>query len=165
MDSSVTMNSVLEMSGDSSATITTNGSALGGLQFVVAKTGSGSVTLTDNWSNPAGGSFVHNSGALNMAGRTVSVYSYSSTSGLSRTLDITNANVTTTYSWNYTQANKSILSSGSHLVSNGFLFTDGLTYPWVDFTASGSLPSLAKGNRLPAAGIKSGRSGDRPLLL
>lgn len=139
LDNSVTMNSILNFLGNSSVTITTNGSALGGLQFIVGKTGAASVTLTDNWS-AGSGSIIFNSGGFNMSGRTVSIYSFYSASGLSRSLDISNATITVSNTWDYTGTNKSMLATGSFITSN-FIFrsnTPTMNYPRVDLTYAGA---------------------------
>jgi hypothetical protein len=145
MDNSVTMNSILEFKGNSNATITTSGSTLGTLQFIVGKTGAVSVTLADNWSNVSG-SIIHLSGGLNMSGRTVSIYFYSSTSGLSRSLDISNATLGISNNWDYRGANKSIVSTGSYITASTYFRTDGLSYPKVDLTYTGGTSVFSIGS-------------------
>lgn len=135
LDNSVTMNSILNFIGNSSATITTNGSTLGGLQFIVAKAGGAGVTLADNWS-AVSGSIILISGGLNMSGRTVSIYFVSSYYNQARSLDISNANITVSNHWDYRGSNKTLNAAGSHLSSNGGFGTDGLNYPWVDITGT-----------------------------
>ncbi|XZF15439.1 hypothetical protein ACTHGU_04830 [Chitinophagaceae bacterium MMS25-I14] len=140
----VTMNAQIEFWGSSAATLTTNGGGLGGLQFWIYKTGSGSVTLLDNWSNlAAGGGIFFGSGNLSMAGRTVSFYAFSSSYNTTRNLDISNAIITAASRWIYTGANKSITSTGSHLTANDIVQVNapGSTYPWADFTYGGTDPS------------------------
>jgi hypothetical protein len=139
MDNSVTVAAILNFVGNSSATITTNGSALGNQQFIVGKTGAASVTLTDNWSNPTA-SILLNSGGFNMSGRTVSIHHFSSTSGLTRSLDISNANISVSNSWDYRGTSKSLLSTGSYIASSYYFLTDGLNYPKVDIHSG--TPSL-----------------------
>jgi trimeric autotransporter adhesin len=143
MDNSVTMNSTLELWGATADSITTNGSTSGNLQFIIQKTGSGSITLADNWSNPTVGSIVHRSGGLNMSGRTVNIAYYSSATNAGRSVDISNAILTFTNRWDYRGAFKTIVSIGSHITAPIFV-TDALSYPWVDVT-SGSVASIISG--------------------
>jgi hypothetical protein len=137
MDPSVTMNSILNFRGNSNVTITTNTSALGGLQFIVSKTAAASVTLADNWS-AVSGSIIFVSGSFNMSGRTVSIYFFSSTSGLSRSLDISNATISLSNDWDYRGLNKSIVSTGSYIAASIYFRVDGLSYPKVDLTYGGA---------------------------
>jgi hypothetical protein len=132
----VTMNAALELNGTSAATLTTNGSGTGGLGIYVLKTGSGSVTLADNWINPAGGTLNLSNGTLSLAGRTVSVFIFTSSNGLTRNLDISNATITTNLRWQYLGANKTMTSTGSHLTAQGTYQVNGpgSSYPWVDLT-------------------------------
>ena len=140
MDNTVTMNAIIELWGATANSITTNGSTAGNLQLIVQKTGSGSITLADNWSNPAGASVVHRSGGLNMSGRTVNIAYYSSATNAGRSVDISNAILTFTNRWDYRGAFKTIASTGSHITAP-ILVTDALSYPWVDVT-SGSVASI-----------------------
>jgi hypothetical protein len=135
----VTMNSVLEFHGSSIATLTTNGGGSGIFQFYVVKTGSGSLTMMDNWSNPANGTINFASGNLNMAGRTVSVFIFTSSGSAARNLDISNATITTNLRWQYLGTNNLITSTGSHITAQGTfqVNTPGNSYPWVDLTETG----------------------------
>jgi trimeric autotransporter adhesin len=137
MDPSVTMNALMEMEGNANAGITINGTTTGGLQFGINKTNNAVVTLNDNWSNLTGGSVVHRSGGLNLAGRTISLAYYSSNISGIRAVDITNATLNFNTSWDYRGSGKSILSTGSHITAPAII-TDGLSYPWVDATSTGS---------------------------
>jgi hypothetical protein len=132
MDNSVTMNAIFGLVGANPASITTNGSTLGGLQFLVLKTGGAVATLTDDWNNPNGGSFIHMSGGLNLSGRTVNLVYYSSNYNSTRSLDISNATLSFRDYWDYRNVGKTLNAAGSHLTSNGGFGTDGLSYPWVD---------------------------------
>lgn len=143
MDSSVTMNATMELRDTTNASITTNGSTHGTIQFTVAKTGSGVVTLTDDWNNPTGGRILHQSGGFNMAGRTVSIDYYWSNTALSRSLDITNATINVTSRWDYRFANKTMASTGSHITSQYvFASSTPASYPWVDLAYNGSLSNI-----------------------
>lgn len=137
MDNLVTMNSVIEFWGTTADSIATNGSTSGNLQFIIQKTGSGSITLKDDWSNTVGGSFMHRSGSLNLSGRTVSLAYYSSTINSIRSLDITNATLNLT-DYDYRGTGKTIASTGSHITTTRGVAVDGLTYPWVDANYVGS---------------------------
>lgn len=136
----VTLNAIIEFRGSSAATLSMNGGGMGGVQFWVYKTGSGSLTLVDNWSNPLSGSIGLVSGNLNMAGRTLNFYNFISNSNLVRNLDISNATITTNARWIYQGANKSIVSTGSHITSDWFFQVNapGSTYPKVDLLYSGT---------------------------
>lgn len=136
----VTLNGLIEFRGSSAATLTTNGGGAGGVQFWAYKTGSGSLTLLDNWSNPSGGSLGLASGSLNMAGRTVSVYQFVSNTNLVKNLDISNATITTAARWIYQGSNKTMTSTGSYITANGFFQVNNpnSTYPRVDLTYAGT---------------------------
>lgn len=131
----VTMSAIMEFYGTSAATLTTNGGGTNNFSFYVTKTGSGSLTLADNWSNPVNGNITFNSGNLSIAGRTVSFYSFSSTNG-TRNLDISNATITVKRLWQYTSGNKSITSTGSYLTCHALFQSNspGANYPRVDLT-------------------------------
>lgn len=142
---SVTMNAIIELRDTASTSITTNGSTLGTLQFTVAKTGSGIVTLTDDWNNPTGGRILHQSGGFKMPGRTVSIDYYWSNTSLSRSLDITNADITTTSRWDYRFANRTLAATGSHITSQYVFASSGpvsVNYPWVDLAYAGNLSNI-----------------------
>lgn len=142
--STVTLNAQIEFWGSSAATLTTNGGGLGNLQLWISKTGSGSITLLDNWSNlSAGAGISFASGNLNMAGRTLSFYAFNSNNNLARNLNISNATITAASRWIYLGANKSITSTGSYIIANDIVQVNapGSTYPWVDLTYGGADPS------------------------
>jgi hypothetical protein len=143
LDSSVTMNAIIELHGTDSSIITTNGSTLGDLQFIIRKTGTGSITFTDNWSNVNGRIYL-TSGRLKLQDRTLSIALFSSPSGSTtpRFVDITNATINVSYQWDYRSTNKSIASTGSYIKTDYILSTDGLNYPWVDCTYGGTNPSF-----------------------
>jgi hypothetical protein len=136
----VNMNAILEFYGTSVATLTTNGGGTANFSWYVVKTGSGSLTLADNWSSPTNGTITFASGNLNMAGRTVSVNIFTSGSGITRSLDISNATITTNLRWQYLGGNKTMTSVGSHITALGTfqVNTPGGNYPWVDLTETGS---------------------------
>jgi hypothetical protein len=139
--STVTLNAQIEFWGSSAATLTTNGGGSGGLQFWINKTGSGSVTFMDNWSNlTAGAGISLTSGNLNMAGRTLSFYAFSSNNNEVRNLDISHATITAASRWIYLGANKSITSTGSRITANDIVQVNapGSTYPSVDITYGGT---------------------------
>lgn len=139
--STVTLNAQIEFCGSSAATLTINGGGLGSLQLWIYKTGSGSVTLLDNWSNLSSGAGIFlMSGNLNMAGRTLSFYAFNSNNSQVRNLDISNATITAASRWIYLGANKSIASAGSHITANDIVQVNapGSTYPLVDLTYGGN---------------------------
>lgn len=137
MDNTVTMNAFLEFHGSNPATITTNGSTAGTLQFIIDKTDAAVVTLSDNWNNPTGGSIVQRKGGLNLSGRTVSFAVYSSAINATRSLDLTNATLNLT-DYDYRGTGKTIASTGSHITTTRGVAVDGLTYPWVDANYAGN---------------------------
>jgi hypothetical protein len=133
---SVTMNALFEFVDSSAAALTTNGGGTNNFSFYVIKTGSGSLTFMDNWSSPASGTINFVSGNLNMAGRTVSVFIFTSGGNAARNLDISNATITTNLRWQYLGGNKTITSTGSHITALGTFQVNnpGSTFPWVDLT-------------------------------
>ncbi|RYY56569.1 MAG: T9SS type A sorting domain-containing protein [Chitinophagaceae bacterium] len=141
MDPSVTMNSVLDFSGDASVDITTNGSTFGAVEFRVTKTVPNSVTLTDDWINPAGGSIVLNQGNLDISGRVISIATFSSTNPDYRNVDISNTDITLSNRWAYIGFGKTINTGGSHITANSLEVRAGdpLYYPWVDVTGTGGV--------------------------
>jgi hypothetical protein len=147
----VTMNSEALLVGTDSASITMNGTTVGGLIFRTAKTGSGVVTFNDDWNN-FGGAIIHQSGGLNLSGRTMNLAYFSSFFNVTRTLDISNATLSFTNYWDYRGANKTINATGSHIITNGGLGTDGLSYPWVDNTGLSGI-----GIGYPVSGTTFGR--------
>lgn len=137
LQSSVTYSAILEIVGTDATTLTTNGGGTGSFSFNVTKTGSGSLTLLDNWiNNTTGGNIGYASGGLNMAGRTVTCWVFSSNTSSIRNLDISNATITANLRWIYMGSNKTIISTGSHLTANGLLQINApnSTYPWIDAT-------------------------------
>ncbi len=136
MDPSVTMNALIEMPGNANASITTNGSTSGGIQFIIDKTNAAVVTFTDDWNNPAGGSIVQRRGGLNLSGRTINLAFYSGNINSTRAVDISNATLNFTQYWDYRGTGKSLVSSGSHITAPAMV-ADGLSYPWVDATGLG----------------------------
>ncbi len=136
MDNSVTINGYIEMSGTANASITTNGTTIGAMQFMIKKTGSGVVTFADNWINTTGGSITHYSGGLNLSGRTLSLVYFGSYLNAARSLDISNATITCTQYWDYRGFGKTLNAAGSHVSSGGGFGTDNQNYPWVDITGT-----------------------------
>jgi hypothetical protein len=127
----VTTNAILEFYGTSVATLTTNGGGTINFSWIVAKTGSGSLTLLDNWSNSTNGTINFTSGNLNMAGRTILLTNFISNNNLLRNLDISNATITAGSRWQYLGSNKSTTSAGSHITSGWYfqVSAPGSTYP------------------------------------
>lgn len=135
----VVMNATFEFTGSVPSSLTMNGGATTGtFQLYMAKTGSGSVTLMDNWSSPQGRIY-HTQGTLNMAGRTVSMFQFYSRSNVSRTLDISNSTITVSNQWHYYGNSKLLTATGSHIISQGYFVSNatGSNYPWVDLNYAG----------------------------
>ncbi len=137
MQPTVTMSAILEFYGSDAVTLTTNGGGTGAFQFFISKTGSGSVTLLDDWINTTNqGSIQYLSGGLNMAGRTVTCWVFNSNVNTVRNLNISNATITTNLRWIYLGSNKTINATGSRITSNATFQVNApnSNYPWVDLT-------------------------------
>ena len=133
----VTMNGAPEFVGtEDTSTVTFNGGGAGVLQLIVSKTGAGSLTLNDNWTNTGAG-LTHRSGGLNMAGRTISISYFEGSSNSTRSLDISDATINLAYYWRFNGVGKSFNSAGSHIISNGGFGSDDFVYPLVDITGVG----------------------------
>jgi len=138
LNSSVTMNASLDFSGTgTTAAITTNASTLGALTFNVRKKTGGVVTLLDNWTN-ANGIILLTGGTLNMANRTLSFNRFTGNTNNVRSLNISNANITVANTWAYIGFNKTMNATGAYLTTAYALNTDGLSYPKIDATYTGS---------------------------
>lgn len=141
----VTMNATIELRGSANTTVTINGSTAGTLQLGGRKTGSGVATIVDDWNSPTNGSITLTSGGLSLAGRTISVLSFVSVGQVTRTLDISNAIISTTTRWQYTGLNKFLVATGSYIISNQNFITNWQsgapvhTYPKVDLTYAGTV--------------------------
>ncbi|RBL88664.1 Ig-like domain-containing protein [Chitinophaga flava] len=135
LDPNVTMTATLTMKGAEDVTLTTNGSSQGKLTLTITKP-VGSVTLTDNFTNPQA-SIVLNSGKLYMASRKLDIYQFKSNTNNARTIDITNATITTSYNWELTGTGRTWVNNGagSFITSNDYFLVSGLTYPKVYCTS------------------------------
>ncbi len=134
----VSMNATAEFCGtEATSTITTNGSTLGSLRFHIRKKSTGAVTLVDNWTNTSG-IITLVGGGFNMPNRTVSINRFTGNTNAIRSLNISNANITVANSWGYVGSNKSINATGSYINTLYSLNVDGLTYPRVDVSYTGS---------------------------
>ncbi|PZF72758.1 T9SS type A sorting domain-containing protein [Taibaiella soli] len=139
LNSSVTMNAALDFSGTvPSSTITTNGSTLGSLTFNVRKKGTGAVTLLDNWTNLSNGVITFTGGGLILANRTLSINRFTGNTNGVRSLDISNASITLSNGWTYISSNKTMNATGSYINTQYAINTDGLSYPKMDATYTGS---------------------------
>jgi hypothetical protein len=137
MQPTVALSALFEFYGTDATTITTNGGATGSVQFYVAKSGSGSVTLLDNWiNNSAQSSINFVAGSLNLSGRTVTCRIFVSNNNNTRNLDISNATITTNLRWIYLGANKQLTAAGSHLTSHATfqINAPNSSYPWIDLS-------------------------------
>lgn len=141
----VTMNATIELSGSANTTVTINGSTAGTLQLGGRKSGGGVVTILDDWNSPSYGSITLTSGGMNLAGRTLAVLSFISVGQLTRSLDISNATITTTTRWQYSGLNKFLVATGSYITSNQNFITNWQSgapvhmYPKVDLTYGGTV--------------------------
>jgi trimeric autotransporter adhesin len=139
MQPNVSYTAGFEFYGSDAVDLTTNGAGAGASNFaiVVYKTGSGSLTLQDNWINTGtNSSITFHSGGLNMAGRTVSFWIFNSNTSETRTLDISNATITANLRWIYLGANKSMTGTGSYITSHARFLSNApaVNYPRVDLT-------------------------------
>ena len=127
-----TYNVLVAFKGTTSATLTANGNVLGEFGMEIDKPGS-SLTLTDNLVVPAttttfgtGGATL-TSGTFNISGKNVTVYNFISDNTNTRTLQMTNANLTASSAYRYAGTNKTLNAAGSILLAAG-IATDGGTY-------------------------------------
>lgn len=136
-----TYNLSLAFKGATAATLTANGTVLGELSIEIDKPG-GTVTLNDNLNVPATttiygtGGVTLTSGTFNISGRTVALNQFLSDNSNARTLEMTNANFTTTSSYRYLGTNKTLNATGSVLTAGGIV-TDGGTYNRANSTLAG----------------------------
>lgn len=134
----VTMNATLEFNGTEASTATVNGSSGGTLQFLVRKTDAGQLRLIDDWNNPDA-SIELVDGTVDLSERNVSVYFINSTQTYpARHIDITNADIHVNYAWRFTGLYKYIKSGGSVITSDYIFVVNGLNYPEVNLTYSGT---------------------------
>ncbi|WP_212006373.1 Ig-like domain-containing protein [Chitinophaga sp. HK235] len=131
LDPNVTMTATLTMKGAEDVTLTTNGFSQGRLILTITKP-VGAVTLTDNFTNPQVSILLTN-GQLYMAGRKLDIYEFKSNTNNARTIDITNATITTSYNWELTGTGRTWVNNGagSFITSNDYFLVSGLTYPKV----------------------------------
>lgn len=136
-----TYNTRFVFKGATAANLTANGTVLGELTLEVDKPGS-SLTLNDNLNIPAttttygASGLTLTSGVLDISGRTVALNQFVSDNTNTRTLDMTNANLTTTSSYRVLGANKTLNTTGSLLTAGGIV-TDGGIYNKATSTLAG----------------------------
>lgn len=136
-----TYNIILAFKGTSPATLTANGNVLGELGLEIDKPGS-SLTLTDNLIVPAtttvfgtaGATFT--SGTFDISDKNVTIYNFIGDNANVRTLQMTNANLTTHSSFRYVGLNKTLNAAGSFIQVFG-ITTDGGTYNKATVTSAG----------------------------
>jgi len=133
LNPAVTMNATLDLIGSETGTMTTNGSSLGTLGLNINRTGSGGLTLVDDWSNTSG-SINFLQGRMMMPDRIVAISLFAGSVAYPRHLDISNATITVSNRWTLTGNNKTMNASGAHITSGYIFEADGLHYPWVDLT-------------------------------
>jgi gliding motility-associated-like protein/uncharacterized repeat protein (TIGR01451 family) len=139
MNSTVTMNTILQFKGDQPATVTTNGNGLGDFRIYIQKTGTdGGITFLDDIDNPSAYIALH-SGKCILSERTVNIGTFTSGSG-TRTIDITNANITVD-SWAITGGGRTWVggAAGSFITANSSFHASGLIYPKVHIAAVNSV--------------------------
>ncbi|HTN06155.1 T9SS type A sorting domain-containing protein [Agriterribacter sp.] len=143
LDNTVTMNAELLLRGESAATLTSNNSALGNLNFTIQKTGTdGGLSLVDNLVN-LNTYIILNGGKFLLPGRTIQIAGFRSSSG-GRTIDITNATITTEMNWVLNGVGRTWIgnAAGSFITSNREFTVDGLTYPKVYLTSAENVFSI-----------------------
>lgn len=127
-----TYNVLFAFKGATPATLTANGNVLGEFGMEIDKPG-GSLTLTDNLVVPATtttfgtGGATFTSGTFDLSGKSVTLYNLISDNSNTRTLQMTNANVTVNSAYRYAGTSKSLIATGSTLQAAG-IATDGGAY-------------------------------------
>ncbi|NML41670.1 hypothetical protein HHL17_31080, partial [Chitinophaga sp. G-6-1-13] len=135
LDPNLTTTATVTMKGAENVTLTTHGFSQGRLILTITKP-VGAVSLTDNFTNPQV-SILLTSGQFYMAGRTLDIYEFKSNGNNARTIDITNATITTRYNWELTGTGRTWVNNaaGSFITSNDYFLASGLTYPKVYCTS------------------------------
>jgi len=171
LDPTVTMNGELTLRGESAATLTSNGSSSGTFRMNIQKTGTnGGLTLSDDFQNLTT-TIRLSSGKFLLPGRTLHIYEFVSSGGV-RTIDITNASITTEYSWALNGTGRTWINNaaGSFIHSKGYFIIDGLTYPRLELSSNTHSFSIANAtigtirfsnaNPVSTAAISSGNTID-----
>lgn len=136
LDNSVTMNAELILKGSDSSTFESNGSTLGQLSLVIEKDAAlGGLTLVDDLLNT--NTLIRlSSGKFLLPGRTIHIDAFVSSAG-ERTIDITNATITTETRWWLTGIGRTWVGSGagSFITSHRDFGASGLTYSRIVLTS------------------------------
>ncbi|SDE48109.1 Calx-beta domain-containing protein [Pedobacter soli] len=121
----------IQLKGTEASTFLTKGASLGNPLFNIDKTSGGGITLMDDINFP-NLSLTHARGGLSMAGKTVNILLFNSTTGVGRTIDISNATITVN-NWNLGLTNVTWVNNaaGSFITANRAFTANGLTYPKV----------------------------------
>ncbi|KIA94125.1 hypothetical protein OC25_11090, partial [Pedobacter kyungheensis] len=121
----------IQLKGTEASTFLTKGASLGNPLFNIDKTSGGGITLMDDINFP-NLSLTHARGGLSMAGKTVNILLFNSTTGVGRTIDISNATITVN-NWNLGLTNVTWVNNaaGSFITANRAFTANGLAYPKV----------------------------------
>jgi len=136
-----TYNIILAFKGSSPATLTANGNVSGELGLEIDKPGS-SLTLTDNLIVAATttafgtGGATFTSGTFDISDKNVTIYNFIGDNANVRTLQMSNANLTTHSAFRYVGLNKALNAAGSSMLVFG-ITTDGGTYNKATVTSAG----------------------------
>ncbi|WP_353130984.1 hypothetical protein, partial [Parapedobacter pyrenivorans] len=144
MSPRVTMNARLDMRGTEEVTVETNGNQVGTNRILIRKEAGGGVTLLDDWRNTAG-IFQLNVGYLDIAGRTVDINIFTSSTNGNRYVNMQDADITVGR-WEYRGNNKTLDADDSHLSIGTSVYMANvlLQYDVVEISSS----SLNEGNFL-----------------
>ncbi|MBC7935576.1 MAG: T9SS type A sorting domain-containing protein [Rhizobacter sp.] len=144
LSAGATINAEFILRGPSAASLNSNGNTLGLFRVNIAKTGiSGGLTLVDDHINQ--NTVIRlSSGQFLLPGRTLHISQFFSNSG-TRTIDISNANITTENFWTLTGAGRTWINnaSGSFILSKGGMDVFGLAYPNVELNSATGPFSIA----------------------
>jgi len=129
----------VEFTGDTPATLTTNGSFAGIFNININKPGSGLTLMDDliytgSTTNNAYG-LTLTAGYLDASNKTVAVYSFWSENDNPRHLDITGADFSVTRNFYFRGANKTVDAEGSYVLSRIRLVMDGGEFDEVEATS------------------------------
>ena len=170
LDPTLTINGLIVPRGTEASTLTANGYNLGILFVRIEKTGTdGGLSLVDNLTNT---NLTVNlvRGKFLLPGRTLNIYEFTSSNSNTRTLDISNANITIGYEWNLAATNCSPVNSsaGSLITASSRFLTNGFIYDQIQCPGAGNnfsifnatINELVYTNTTPALGIIGIRGGN-----
>ncbi|RPD39634.1 Calx-beta domain-containing protein [Chitinophaga barathri] len=143
LNNAVTINAQLLPTGTTNSTFTSNGNALGNLDFLLTKSVGYSFRFMDNFSNPRTRIDIRG-GGLDLSGRTITLDAISDGNQNGATsINITNTTVNAG-AWEYQGGNKSLQAVGSIINTSGYFVADDAAYNKISTgaTASSSISLL-----------------------